>query len=1038
MGTKEHSMSTHGRIVPHLSVLFALLASVLGAAAFPRSALAATILVNDTGDDAVNDGTCTLREAIAAANNNFASGAAVGECAAGSAIGTDQIDFNVGGGGAQTILVGSPLPDISSRMLINGPSQPSYAGVPLIRVDGNHLITTGFNLTAGSSFSTIKGLMIVRFNYGIYAVTDNLTFQGNYIGTDGANALGGNYGIVLEGENNQIGGTGTNEGNVLTGTNQANLFLSLSDGNTVQGNIIGTDSAGSTSLSTGVGIRIVASNNVIGGTAAGAGNLISGNVTGISQFNGSGTTIQGNKIGTNLAGTAAVSGSQYGVAITSADNITIGGSAAGAGNLISGNTVAGIYVLNNDSNGSVVKGNLIGTNAAGTSAIANAIGIRLEFADTTTIGGSALGEGNVVAGNTSQGLYLNGATGSIIQGNYVGTDGSAARPNGGAGIDINAGGTNTVGGGATGEGNLISGNTGNGITVHGGAFGSVIRGNYIGTDAAGKSPMANANGILVDNGPNTTVGGSAAGQGNLISGNISLGVVLGGSTGHVVTGNTIGADKTGMAALQNGTAGLYLTLNASAQVNRNLIAYHSGTGVYLDSGASFAASSTDNCILDNSAGVNNTTGISTTFTNNWWGDASGPSGAGGGTGDSVSADVVFNPWLTGVPAACAPAVVSIVRANADPTSAASVDFDVVFSRPVTGVDASDFDITITGLSNALVSGVSGANADYVVTVNLGSGTGTARLDVSDDDSIVDASSAALGGAGAGNGDFTTGEVYTVDRPRVLSDFDGDQISDPVKFDSTNSAWWQRSSDAAWAGTYLGPGTYVRRSDFDADLKADPAKFDASNSLWYVESSSSTLKSLYVGPGTYTFVGGSDFEGDGRTDPAQFNSTINALWYFASSDAAWHGVYLGPGTYGYVSASDFDADGRTDPGHFDSASNVLWYQQSSDMTWYGEYLGPGTYDYVEGSDFDGDGMTDPAQFTPSSNTLWYVPSGGGGVVGVWMGGTPLSYVAAADFDGDGMTDPAGFDSVSHLLWYLPSGGGGWTTFDMGAGTYAIVN
>jgi len=61
-----------------------------------------------------------------------------------------------------------------------------------------------------------------------------------------------------------------------------------------------------------------------------------------------------------------------------------------------------------------------------------------------------------------------------------------------------------------------------------------------------------------------------------------------------------------------------------------------------------------------------------------------------------------------------------------------------------------------------------------------------------------------------------------------------------------------------------------------------------------------------------------------------------------------------------------------------------------------------------------------------------------VVGVWMGGTPLSYVAAADFDGDGMTDPAGFDSVAHLIWYLPSGGGGWTTFDMGAGTYTIVN
>jgi len=274
--------------------------------------------------------------------------------------------------------------------------------------------------------------------------------------------------------------------------------------------------------------------------------------------------------------------------------------------------------------------------------------------------------------------------------------------------------------------------------------------------------------------------------------------------------------------------------------------------------------------------------------------------------------------------------------------------------------------------------------------------------------------------------------------RLFSDFDRDGITDPVKWDDADSAWWLRSSNSAWDGVYLGPGTYVSRSDFDGDAATDPAKFDASNSLWYYGSSSDMLHSLYAGPGTYLFVGGSDFDSDQITDPAQFNNTVNSLWYYGSDDSIWHGVYLGPGTYDYVTGSDFDGDGMSDPAHFDSSSNVLWYMQSSDSTWYGVYTGPGTYQYVEASDFDGDGMTDAAQFTASSNTLWYVPSSGGGVTGVWMGGTPLTYVPAADFDGDGMTDPAGFDAVTHLIWYLPSGGGGWQTYDMGAGTYTIVN
>jgi len=118
-----------------------------------------------------------------------------------------------------------------------------------------------------------------------------------------------------------------------------------------------------------------------------------------------------------------------------------------------------------------------------------------------------------------------------------------------------------------------------------------------------------------------------------------------------------------------------------------------------------------------------------------------------------------------------PFVVSINRANANPTNAASVDFTVTFNEPVTGVDTSDFNLTASGVSSAAISPpVNGSGVVYTVTVNTGSGDGSLRLDLSDNDSILDAVSKTLGGTGVGNGDFTTGQAYTIDKtsPTVLS------------------------------------------------------------------------------------------------------------------------------------------------------------------------------------------------------------------------------------------------------------------------------
>jgi hypothetical protein len=131
--------------------------------------------------------------------------------------------------------------------------------------------------------------------------------------------------------------------------------------------------------------------------------------------------------------------------------------------------------------------------------------------------------------------------------------------------------------------------------------------------------------------------------------------------------------------------------------------------------------------------------------------------------DTAFAGSLWAPTAQFVISDTAPIVASIVRADPSPTSAASVDYAVTFSTEVTGVDVNDFTLTVTGVAGAHVTAVSGSGSSYTVTVDTGSGDGTIRLDVTDDDSIVDGLSNPLGGTGLGNGDFTSGEQYTIDR-----------------------------------------------------------------------------------------------------------------------------------------------------------------------------------------------------------------------------------------------------------------------------------
>ncbi len=211
---------------------------------------------------------------------------------------------------------------------------------------------------------------------GLEISDDDDVIQGNFIGVDatGANALPnatagtGGFGIRLDfnGSGNLIGGTTSGARNVISGN--AGAGLSIDNGpfsNVVQGNFIGTDATGTNPLGNAAdGVQVVNSDgNLIGGTTPETRNIISANgARGVLVQNG-GDTVQGNFIGTDLTGTIPMGNASEGVLIINADEVTIGGTAAGAGNLIAHNGDAGVSMAGDLATNNRVLGNSIFDNA---------------------------------------------------------------------------------------------------------------------------------------------------------------------------------------------------------------------------------------------------------------------------------------------------------------------------------------------------------------------------------------------------------------------------------------------------------------------------------------------------------------------------------------------------------------------------------------------------------------------------------------------------------------------------------------------------
>ncbi|MGI9107234.1 MAG: beta strand repeat-containing protein [Pyrinomonadaceae bacterium] len=572
-------------------------------------------VVNTTADPGTGgcDATeCTLREAITAANAD-----------AGAETITFQIpDTDTGCiSGVCTISPTSQLPTITEAVTIDGYTQPGATAntnatgalntVLKIELNGASAPgTVGLDITAGDS--TVSGLIINGFTSGrgiqlTGASATNNVVAGNYVGTNaaGTSAVANFIGIIISSgaANNRIGtnGDGTadaEERNLVSGNNNGILIQNTgTTGNIVAGNFVGTNAAGTSAVANGNGIYTLfgATNNRIGtdgnGTAdAAERNVVSGNSGNGIRIESAGTTgniVAGNFVGTNAAGTGAVANGNGILILAGAANNRVGTDGNGTGdeaerNLVSGNSDLGILIQNAGTSGNTIAGNYVGTNAAGTAALANRFGILvLSGAANNRIGTNADGtndaaERNLASGNTSSGIFLqnSGTNGNTVAGNYVGTNvnGMTAIPNGCYGVAVTAGASNnTIGGLTAAARNVASGNKSGGIELQDtGTTGNAVQGNYVGVAADGTTPLGNTtgpcdagDGIIVEEGASgNTIGGTTAGAGNLVAYNSGTGILMYASSATV--GTTVSNRFLGNSVFSNSALGIDLGGASSA------------------------------------------------------------------------------------------------------------------------------------------------------------------------------------------------------------------------------------------------------------------------------------------------------------------------------------------------------------------------------------------------------------------------------------------------------------------------------------------
>ena len=513
-----------------------------------------------------------------------------------------------------------------------------------------------------------------------------------------------NTAINLYGPDNTIGGLVTGARNLISGNSSGVVITGVSSsenssGNTIEGNYIGTDVTGTLGMANGTGIQINASpNNLIGGTTAAARNVIdsidiSDGLSGILS-QGDANTIQGNYIGTNAAGTAALKGG--GILLFDAGPTLIGGTTPGAGNVISGPGSVSINTFGGG--GHTIEGNIIGLDATGTVVLGGGVGIDLNECSNCFVGG------NVISGNGFEGIDITqpDATNNKVQGNFIGTDitGTKALGNGYdtahnesstifGGIAILGANGNIIGGTNPGEGNIIADNTGTGIGINNGGIYSAAQ---------------SSNNAI---------------EGNSIFSNTGLGIDL--NFDGVTSTRDAGDTDTGPNELQNIPAIVSATSdgsqtqihvqlkNSASQTYRveffsNATADASGFG----EGQTFLGSS--QITTDSSGNADKTVTLPVSVVNGSFITATVTNADGTSEFSAdVAATAPVGPTVT----------INQAAGQADPTSTSPVVFSVVFSANVTGFTATDVNLsssTAGGTLTAIVTqGVDAAH--YTVSVS---------------------------------------------------------------------------------------------------------------------------------------------------------------------------------------------------------------------------------------------------------------------------------------------------------------------------------
>jgi hypothetical protein len=410
--------------------------------------------------------------------------------------GKDTIAFNIPGSGPHVITPASSLPVITDPVVIDGYTQP------------------------GSSPNT--GGLQEQCNAVLQIVLDGTL----------TSALYGNDDIALY----IHCGNSCVRGLVIQSFGGFALWLDGPGSNTIEGDFIGTDSDGLASRPNMWGVVIVsASYNTIGGIDPASRNVISGNyVTGIT-ITGTGADhnlIRGNFIGVDATGRNLLSNQGNGVEIFNGVSNTIGGSVAGAGNVVArmvpGDTGNGIgsciRIGGARARGNIVAGNLIGTTLTGTEPLAcTSFGVAVfDSAKKNTIGGTNAGARNIISRCSIGSVYLLSDS-NTVQGNYIGTDITGTQAFGSMRGIVISGSGNQIGGRSSNAGNLISGNVMDGIGLYSPSGGMGVRdnriqGNRIGTQSDGTSPLGNMIGVILEGmAADNTVGDTAAGAGNIIA-----------------------------------------------------------------------------------------------------------------------------------------------------------------------------------------------------------------------------------------------------------------------------------------------------------------------------------------------------------------------------------------------------------------------------------------------------------------------------------------------------------------------------------------